>query len=144
MSKVKSGDTVRIHYTGTLLDGTQFDSSLDRDPLEFTVGSGQVISGLDVALPGMVKGQKKTVKASCQDAYGPINPALRQAVPRDTIPPEVEVELGMQLQMQTEQGQAVLVKVVSFDEAEVMLDANHALAGLDLTFEIELVSFDPV
>ena len=143
MSKVKSGDTVRIHYTGTLLDGTTFDSSLERDPLEFIVGSGHVISGLDVALPGMVAGEKKTVKAPCQQAYGPINPALRQAVPRDTIPPEVEVELGMQLQMQTEQGQAVLVKVVSFDEQEVMLDANHALAGLDLTFEIELVSFDP-
>ncbi len=143
MSKVKSGDTVRIHYTGTLLDGTEFDSSLERDPLEFTVGSGHVISGLDVALPGMVTGDKKTVKTPCQEAYGPINPALRQAVPRDTIPPEIEVELGMQLQMQTEQGQGVLVKVVSFDEQEVTLDANHALAGLDLTFEIELVSFDP-
>ena len=143
MSKVKSGDTVRIHYTGTLLDGTTFDSSLERDPLEFIVGSGHVISGLDVALPGMVAGEKKTVKAPCQQAYGPINPALRQAVPRDTIPPQVEVELGMQLQVETEQGQAVLVKVVSFDEQEVMLDANHALAGLDLTFEIELVSVDP-
>ncbi len=143
MSKVKSGDTVRIHYTGTLLDGTEFDNSLERDPLEFIVGSGHVISGLDVALPGMVAGEKKTVKAPCQAAYGPINPALRQMVPRDTIPPEVEVELGMKLQMQTEQGQAVLVTVVSFDEQEVTLDANHALAGLDLTFEIELVSFDP-
>ncbi|MCF6233135.1 MAG: peptidylprolyl isomerase [Rhodobacteraceae bacterium] len=144
MSKVKSGDTVRIHYTGTLLDGTQFDSSLERDPLEFTVGSGHVISGLDVALPGMITGEKKTVKAPCQEAYGPINPALCQAVPRDTIPPEVELQLGMQLQMQTEQGQGVLVKVVSFDEQEVTLDANHALAGLDLTFKIELVSFDPI
>jgi len=143
MSKVKSGDTVQIHYIGTLLDGTEFDNSHARDPLEFTVGSGQVISGLDVALPGMVMGEKKTVKAPCQEAYGPINPALRQAMPRETIPPEVEVELGMQLQMQTEQGQAVLVKVVSFDEQEVTLDANHALAGMDLTFEIELVSFDP-
>ena len=143
MSKVKSGDTVRIHYTGTLLDGTEFDNSLDREPLEFTVGSGHVISGLDVALPGMVTGEKKTVKAPCQEAYGPINPALRQAVPRDTIPRDVEVELGMQLQMQTQQGQGVLVKVVSFNEQEVTLDANHALAGLDLTFEIELVSFDP-
>lgn len=143
MSKVKSGDTVRIHYTGTLLDGTEFDNSRERDPLEFTVGSGHVISGLDVALPGMVTGEKKTVKAPCQEAYGPINPALRQAVPRATIPPGIEVELGMQLQMQTEQGQDVLVKVVSFDEQEVTLDANHALAGLDLIFEIELVSFDP-
>lgn len=143
MTTVKTDDTVRIHYTGKLLDGTSFDSSQGRDPLEFVVGSGHVIAGMDAALPGMSEGEKKTIQIACNDAYGPINPALRQPVPRDTIPADVELELGMQLQMQTTDGQVVLVKVVSFSEEEVTLDANHALAGFDLTFEIELVSFDP-
>lgn len=142
MTMVKPGDTVRIHYTGILLDGTTFDSSKGRDPLEFVVGAGQVVAGLDVALPGMVKGEKKTVQAPCNEAYGPINPALCQAVARDTIPSDVALELGMRLQMQTAQGQVLMVRVVSFSEQDVTLDANHALAGLDLRFDIELVSIN--
>ena len=142
MSEVKNGDTVRIHYTGTLLDGTKFDSSEGRDPLEFEVGSGHVIAGLDVALPGMTVGEKKTVQAPCTQAYGPINPGLPQAVPRNTIPDDVPLELGMQLQMQTPEGQVLMVRVVDMGEEEVTLDANHALAGMDLTFDIELVSIE--
>jgi len=142
MAQVKNGDKVSIHYTGTLLDGTIFDSSEGRDPLEFEVGSGQVIAGLDVALPGMEEGDKKTVKAPCQEAYGPINPGLRQAVPRVSIPPEVELELGIQLQMQTPDGQVLMVRVVDLAEEEVTLDANHALAGMDLVFDIEVVSVE--
>lgn len=140
MTEVKTGDTVAIHYTGTLKDGTQFDSSEDRDPLSFTVGSGQVIAGLDVALPGMVVGEKKTVEIDCRDAYGPINPAMRQAIPREGIPDDIPLELGMQLQMQTPEGQAIPVTVVDLSETEVTLDANHMLAGQDLIFAIELVS----
>ena len=144
MTSVKSGDKVRIHYTGTLLDGTQFDSSDGRDPLEFEVGSGQVIPGLDVALPGMVPGEKKTVNIPCQQAYGPIDPGQRQAVPRSAIPDDVPLELGMQLQMQTPEGQMLVVRVVELGDDDVTLDANHALAGMDLIFDIELVSFDTV
>jgi len=140
MTEVKSGDTVAIHYTGTLKDGTTFDSSDGRDPLSFTVGSGQIIPGLDVALPGMTVGEKKTVEIDCRDAYGPINPGMRQAIPREGIPDDIPLEVGLQLQMQTPEGQAIPVTVVELSETEVTLDANHMLAGQDLLFDIELVS----
>jgi peptidylprolyl isomerase len=139
MTQVKSGDTVRIHYTGTLTDGSTFDSSEGRDPLEFTVGSGQIIPGLDTALPGMAVGDKKTVNVACDEAYGPLNPDMRQAVPREGIPPEIPLEIGTMLQMQTPEGQVVPVTVVELGEEEVTLDANHPLAGKDLIFDIELV-----
>ncbi|WP_299281205.1 peptidylprolyl isomerase [uncultured Tateyamaria sp.] len=143
MAEIKDGDTVRIHYTGTLVDGTVFDSSEGRDPLEFVAGSGQIISGLDVALIGMEPGEKKVVNIACDQAYGPLNPALRQGVPRDAIPEEIPLELGLQLQMQTPQGQPMPVTVVDIGDEEVMLDANHPLAGKDLTFDFEVVSVDP-
>lgn len=139
MAEVKSGDKVAIHYTGTLLDGTTFDSSQGREPLEFEVGSGQIIPGLDVALPGMVVGDKKTVKIACADAYGALNPEMRQAIPREGIPADIELAVGAQLQMQTPDGQAMPVMVVELDEATVTLDANHPLAGKDLQFDIELM-----
>lgn len=139
MSEVKSGDKVAIHYTGTLLDGTTFDSSDGRDPLEFEVGSGQIIPGLDVALPGMAVGEKKIVKIDCKDAYGPLNPEMRQAIPREGIPADIKIEVGSQLEMQTPDGQAMPVMVVDLDEATVTLDANHPLAGKDLQFDIEVV-----
>ncbi len=142
MTEVKSGDTVHIHYTGTLLDGTTFDSSEGRDPLSFEVGSGQIIPGLDVALPGMTVGDTKVVKVPSEEAYGPLNPEMRQAVPRDGIPAEIPLEVGTQLQMQTPDGQAMPVTVVDVDEATVTLDANHPLAGKDLQFDIELVKID--
>jgi FKBP-type peptidyl-prolyl cis-trans isomerase 2 len=140
MAEVKSGDKVAIHYTGTLLDGTTFDSSEGREPLEFEVGSGQIIPGLDVAMPGMAVGDKKVVKIACADAYGPLNPEMRQAVPREGIPADIPLEVGTQLQMQTPDGQALPVMVVELDEATVTLDANHPLAGKDLQFDIELIS----
>lgn len=139
MAEVKTGDTVAIHYTGTLLDGTTFDSSDGREPLQFEVGSGQIIPGLDVALPGMEVGEKKVVKIACVDAYGPLNPEMRQAVPREGIPADIPLEVGTQLQMQTPDGQAMPVMVIEVDEATVTLDANHPLAGKDLQFDIELV-----
>lgn len=140
MTQVKTGDTVGIHYTGTLLDGTKFDSSEGRDPLEFEVGSGQIIPGLDEALPGMSVGDKKTVDVPCAEAYGPINPEMRQAVPREGIPDDVPLDIGTQLNVQTPEGQAMQVMVVAVDEATVTIDANHPLAGQDLKFDIELMS----
>jgi len=139
MTEVKSGDTVRIHYTGTLTDGQTFDSSEGRDPLEFTVGSGQIIPGLEAAIPGMEVGEKKTVEIAADDAYGQPDPNAQQAVPRAEIPDDIPLDLGTQLQVQTPQGQVMPVTVVEVTEEQVTLDANHPLAGKDLTFNIELV-----
>ncbi|APZ52078.1 FKBP-type peptidyl-prolyl cis-trans isomerase [Salipiger abyssi] len=139
MTQVKTGDTVRIHYTGTLADGTTFDSSAGRDPLEFTVGSGQIIPGLDKAIPGMTIGDKKTVEIPSEEAYGPAHAEARQAVPRQEIPDHIPLDLGTQLQVQTPDGQTMQVVVAEVTETEVTLDANHPLAGKDLTFAIELV-----
>ena len=143
MTQVKNGDTVAIHYTGTLNDGTTFDSSQGRDPLAFQVGSGQVIPGLDAALPGMAVGDKKTVNIPCGQAYGEVNPQMRQNVPRAEIPAEIPTEVGTRLQMQTQTGQVVPVTIVAADEEAITLDANHPLAGKDLTFDIEIVEIKP-
>ncbi|ALG89443.1 MAG: peptidylprolyl isomerase [Confluentimicrobium sp.] len=139
MTQVKAGDKVRIHYTGTLADGTTFDSSQGRDPLEFTVGAGEIIPGLDKAIPGMAAGDTKTVEIPCSEAYGDHNPDARQSVPRAQVPADIPLELGTQLQLQTPQGQVMPVVVAEVTEQEVVLDANHPLAGKDLTFAIELV-----
>ena len=142
MSQAKSGDTVRINYTGTLTTGETFDSSEGRDPLEFVVGSGQIIPGLDAAIPGMAVGDTKKVEVPCAQAYGETNPDARQAVPRDQIPDNIPLDLGTQLQMQTPQGQVMQVVVAEVTDAEVTLDANHPLAGKDLVFDIEMVGID--
>ena len=139
MTQVKPGDTVRIHYTGTLADGSTFDSSAGRDPLEFTVGSGQIIPGLDIALPGMAVGDKKVVEVPCAQAYGEADPNARQAVPRAEIPADIPLDLGTQLQVQTPTGQVMQVVVAEVTDTEVTLDANHPLAGHDLTFASELM-----
>ncbi len=139
MTDAKSGDTVRIHYTGTLEDGSTFDSSEGRDPLEFTLGSGMVIPGFDKAVTGMAVGDSKTVNIQPEDAYGPHNPDGRQPFPRANIPPDVPLEIGTQLQMQTPEGRAVQVVVADVTDDTVILDANHPLAGKALTFAIELV-----
>ncbi|MBY5973901.1 FKBP-type peptidyl-prolyl cis-trans isomerase [Pseudooceanicola marinus] len=143
MSTAKSGDTVRIHYTGTLTDGTTFDSSAGREPLEFTVGSGQIIPGLDKAIPGMAVGETQKVEIPSEEAYGAHNPDALQQVPRDAIPAEIPLEMGLQLQMQTPQGQAIPVTVVEITDENVTLDANHMLAGKDLVFDIEMVEIVP-
>ncbi len=139
MTQVKTGDTVSIHYTGTLGDGSTFDSSAGREPLEFTVGAGQIIPGLDQAIPGMAVGDTKKVDVPADQAYGQPDPNARQAVPRAEIPADIPLEPGTQLQMQTPNGQVVPVMVAEVTETEVTLDANHPLAGQDLTFDIELV-----
>ncbi|QDI76936.1 peptidylprolyl isomerase [Leisingera aquaemixtae] len=142
MTGVKNGDTVRIHYTGKLTDGTVFDSSEGRDPLEFTVGAGQVIAGMDAGLEGMEPGGKKTLEIACADGYGPINPEARQQIPREGIPADIPLDLGTQLQMQSPDGHVLPVTVVEVTEETVTLDANHFLAGKDLVFDIELVSIN--
>ncbi|MEQ9694697.1 peptidylprolyl isomerase [Shimia sp. SDUM112013] len=140
MTVAKSGDKVRIHYTGTLSDGSVFDSSEGRDPLEFTLGSGQVIPGFDAGVTGMSVGEKKTIEIPSDQAYGPSHPEAIQDVPREQIPAEIPLEVGLQLQMQAPTGQVVPVTVIEITEEAVTLDANHALAGKDLTFALELVS----
>jgi len=142
MAEAKKGDTVRINYTGTLQDGSTFDSSEGREPLEFVVGSGQIIPGLDAAIPGMTVGETKTVNVPCDDAYGTVQEAARQAVPRSEIPDNIPLDEGTQLQMQTPQGQVVTVTVADVTDSQVVLDANHPLAGKDLIFAIEIVGID--
>lgn len=140
MTQAKAGDTVFIHYTGTLSDGSTFDSSDGRDPLEFVLGSGQVIAGFDAGVTGMAVGEKKTVEIPCAEAYGEHNPDNRQAVPRDQFPADIPLEVGLTLQMQSQDGQHVMpVTIAEVGEDSVTLDANHALAGKDLTFALELV-----
>ncbi len=138
MAQVQTGDTVRIHYTGRLEDGTVFDSSSGRDPLEFEVGSGQVIAGFDAAVRAMEEGESQTVTIECADAYGPRRDDLVFPVPRTQFPPEISPEVGQRLQMQQGDQTAVVV-VREVGEDAVTLDANHPLAGADLTFDLELV-----
>ncbi|WP_346893750.1 peptidylprolyl isomerase [uncultured Roseibium sp.] len=140
MTEVKAGDTVSIHYKGTLEDGSVFDSSEGRDPLQFTVGTGQIIPGLDNAIPGMKVGDEKTVHVPADKAYGPVQPQARQPVPRDQFPPDIPLEVGRQLQVQTQDGQTLPVVIAEIGEDDVILDANHPLAGKDLTFAISLVA----
>jgi len=140
MTQAKAGDTVHFHYTGTLNDGSVFDSSDGREPLSFTLGSGQIIPGLDAALDGMTVGEAKTVTIPPEQAYGPRDPQARQSIPRDQIPADVPLEPGTMLQMQTPDGQAIPVTVAEADEQQVVLDANHPLAGQELTFAVEVVA----
>ena len=139
MTQAKAGDTVRIHYTGTLDDGSVFDSSDGREPLEFKLGSGQIIPGLDKALPGMSVGDTKVVEVPAAEAYGDHNPEGLQQVPRAQVPEHIPLDPGTRLQVQTPDGQALPVTVTDVTEEVVVLDANHPLAGRDLTFDIELV-----
>ncbi|PSL19988.1 FKBP-type peptidyl-prolyl cis-trans isomerase [Shimia abyssi] len=142
MTAAKSGDTVRIHYKGTLSDGTVFDSSEGRDPLEFTLGGGQVIPGFDAAVDGMLVGDKKVAEIACDQAYGPRHDDAVQDVPRADIPAEIPLEVGLQLQMRAPDGQVMPVTVAALTDDTVTMDANHMLAGKDLTFAIELVSIN--
>lgn len=139
MQQVKSGDTVKVHYHGRLTNGTVFDSSEGREPLEFEVGSGMVIKGFDNGLMGMAIGDKKTIEIAVDEAYGPKDPQMIMEFPLDRFPPDVKPELGMQLNMTNSQGQHIPVVVVDVKDDAVILDANHPLAGEDLIFDLELV-----
>ena len=139
MSQAKTGDTVKIHYTGTLDDGTQFDSSAGRDPLEFTLGSGQVIPGFDKAVEGMAVGDEKTVNIQPDDAYGPRNDQMVQEVPKSALPDDLEPEEGMGLQARGQDGQVLNLTVGAVGDDSSTVDGNHPLAGQSLNFDIELV-----
>ncbi len=141
MSKVKDGDTVKVHYTGKLTeDGTVFDSSEEREPLEFTLGEGQLIPGFEEAVIGMEVGENTTVDITSEDAYGERREDLELEVSKSDLPDNIDPQVGMQLQMQQqENGQAIPVQITDVEEEYVKLDANHPLAGKDLTFEIELI-----
>jgi peptidylprolyl isomerase len=139
MSQAKQGDSVKVHYTGKLDDGTVFDSSVGREPLDFTVGAGQLIAGFDEAVVGMTVGEKKTVRIAPDQAYGPHNPEMTLQVPRSDLPADIQPELGMQLEASQEGGHSMVVTVVEITDESVTFDANHPLAGKALTFEIEVV-----
>lgn len=139
MSIAKSGDTVRVHYHGRLPSGETFDSSAERDPLEFQIGSGQVIAGFDNGVVGMTVGEKKTIEIPFGEAYGPRNESMIIDMPKERFPSDMQIELGMPLMMSDGQGQNLQVSVTSIQEDSVTLDANHPLAGKDLIFDLELV-----
>lgn len=140
MASAAAGDTVRIHYTGRLDDGTVFDSSEGREPLEFTLGSGQVIPGFDSAVTGMDVSQQKTVTISPDEAYGPHRDDLMLPVPRSRLPEGVDPQVGEMLQMSSADGQTFQVTVAETHSDRLVLDANHPLAGQSLTFDIQLVA----
>lgn len=142
MSAAKKGDNVKIHYTGTLEDGSEFDSSAGRAPLAFRLGSGQVIPGFDEAVTGMCKGDSKTVVIPPEKAYGQRNEDLVISVPRHQVPPEINPEVGLKLQMGGANGELIMVEVVEVSEDHIALDANPPLAGKALTFRIELVEIN--
>lgn len=142
MSTAKQGDTVQVHYKGTLQDGTVFDTSEGRDPLSFTIGSGEVIEGFEKAVDGMEVGETKMTRLDVEEAYGERNDELELEVPREQLPDELDVEVGTPLQLQQPDGRAVPVTVTALDEQNVTLDANHPLAGQPLEFELTLVDID--
>lgn len=139
MQQVKSGDTVKVHYHGRLTDGTTFDTSSGREPLEFKVGSGHVIKGFDDGVTGMAVGDKKTVQISSSEAYGPKDESMIIEFPKENFPSDMNPEEGMQLNMTNGSGQVIPVVIVGIGEQSVTLDANHPLAGQDLIFDLELV-----
>ncbi len=139
MSKVTNTDTVKVHYTGKTDDGTVFDSSIEREPLQFTMGQGQLIPGFEKAVEGLAVGESTTVRIPADEAYGDVRPDMVVDIEKNQIPPDINPELGMQLQIQQPNGQPLGVTVKAITETHVTLDANHPLAGEALTFDIELV-----
>ncbi|MEL6776606.1 MAG: peptidylprolyl isomerase [Cyanobacteria bacterium J06597_16] len=139
MAQAKSGDTVRVHYTGTLNNGQVFDSSKTRDPLEFTLGTGMVIAGFDAAVTGLSPGESVTKTIPVAEAYGPYQEEMVAQIERENIPADFELEVGQRLQMQVPNGEAMAVTITDIKGDMITLDGNHPLAGQDLTFELELV-----
>lgn len=137
--KVKKGDTIRVHYTGKLEDGQEFDSSLKRDPLQFEVGTGSMIKGFENAVLDLKPGDKKTVTIVPEEAYGERDENLLIKMPKKSVPEGVTPEVGMRLQIANQQGQAVPVVVTEVLDDSLRLDANHPLAGKTLVFDIEVV-----
>ena len=135
----QAGQTVIVHYTGTLGDGTVFDSSTGSEPLEFVLGEGNVIPGFEQAVRGMNPGDTKTTTIPAAEAYGPHEPTAVFDVPRAQLPPDVDPQVGQQLGLQHPSGQMIPAVIAGITDENVTIDANHPLAGEDLTFEIQLV-----
>lgn len=143
MQQAQKGDKVKVHYHGTLRSGETFDSSNGREPLEFELGTGQVIKGFDEGVKGMQVGDKKTVEIAVGDAYGEKQEEMIIEFPKDQFPPDVNPEAGAQLMMSNGSGQQFPVTIAAVKEDSVILDANHPLAGQDLIFDLELVEIIP-
>ena len=139
MAQAKYGDTVKVHYTGKLDDGTVFDASVNGDPLQFTIGSGQIIPGFEQAVVGMNPGESKTVKIPAEDAYGQRREDLVLEIEKSQLPEGLKPEVGLQLQSRQPDGRIIVLTIADISESHVTLDANHPLAGKDLTFDIQLV-----
>ncbi len=139
MAEAKQGDKVKVHYTGKLNDGSVFDSSVERDPLEFTIGEGAVIPGFEQAVVGLQPGDSTETTIEAENAYGVHSNELITEVPRERMPRDLQVTIGQQLQVSMANGQTAVVMVTDMTDTAVTIDANHPLAGQDLTFSIELV-----
>ena len=142
MSKAQPGNTVSVHYTGKLSDDTVFDSSRDREPLSFEIGAGNVIPGFEQGVVGMEPGDTKIITIDSDKAYGPYREDQVIEIERSRLPDDIEPEVGQQLQVQQANGETAIVVIKDVSDGSVSLDANHPLAGEDLTFEIELVAVD--
>lgn len=139
MTKIKDGNEVKVHYTGKLNDGTVFDSSEGREPLAFTIGKGMMIPGFEKGVMGMELNEEKTLTIQPEDAYGPVREDMVADIPADQLPPEIKPEVGMELMSQTPDGQQLVVKIKEVKEGSVIIDANHVLAGKELTFDVKIV-----
>ena len=139
MSKVKANDTVRVHYTGKLTNGQIFDSSLQREPMEVALGQGQLIPGFEQGLIDMAVNEKKTITIDKKDAYGEVNEALFQKISKSQLPEDIKPEVGMGLVGSNAEGQQQQFRVAKVEENDIILDANHPLAGQDLVFDLEVV-----
>jgi len=139
MSKVKKDDTVKVHYTGKLTDGQVFDSSLERDPIEFKVGAGKMIPGFEKGVLDMELNEKKTIEIPSEEAYGAVQDELFQEVPKSQLPDDIKPEVGMGLAAQMPDGSQRQLRVAEVKDEAIVVDANHPLAGKDLNFEIEVV-----
>ena len=142
MTQVKSNDKIKVHYTGKLLDGQIFDSSLEREPLEFTVGAGQMIPGFDKGVMDMGLNEKKTLKIHAAEAYGEKSEELKQEVPRQNLPKDLKPEVGMALASQTPDGHQMQFVVTEVKEDTIVVDGNHPLAGKELVFDVEVVGIN--
>ncbi len=139
MIRAKDGDTVRVQYTGRLDDGSVFDSSVERETLQFTIGKGQVLHGVEQAVIGMRPQESKTVLVPAAEAYGPHRDEMTTEVRRNQFPDSVKLKVGQRLQINQKNGQSIAVSVLGLSDSTVRLDANHPLAGKDLTFDLQLV-----
>ena len=138
MTQAKTGDIVKVHYTGKLGDGTIFDTSADREPLQFKIGDGQLIADFEQAVVGMTPGESKTIQIPSENAYGPHHEEMVLEVDRGEFPDGLEPRIDQRLQVQQQDGRSFAVTVTDVSETKVTLDANHPLAGKDLTFDIQL------